>query len=450
MQRILNVFRRISFLDKGLVLLVATLLITTVALASYLVYVVIGLRQSLDAGNSAATTTLVLQDLEIQIESTESALRGYVITGDDSYLKTYEQSLKLIPNEEESLASSSSGISHKDHKELNDLIATKLAQVKSTIGIRKAYGAKPAMQQISSNRSNHLDQAIRDKVSSLALTKVKTFQPNYHRSQNSITQVLAVTLTVVGFVCIVCGVIIRYFQRAIEEQTATEGTKNEFLSLASHQLRTPATNVKQYLEMLRDGYMGKLTPDQQQAIDIADYNNEMGINIINNLLDVAKMDLDKIKLDKKSTDLYEFCRNIVKSYTPKLKFKNQTIELKKPRRKITAPIDRTYLEGALENIIDNANKYCPDKSTISIEITTSKNRDTAYVYVHDNGPGMSRKDVNKLFKKFSRLNTANTTRVEGSGLGLYWVKRVLELHGGEVRVKSDLNKGSTFRLAIPR
>lgn len=449
MQPIVNIFRRLNYVHKGLLVLLTLLLVATIALATYLVYTVVNLRQLLDQGTNAATTTIILQDLEIQIEATESAQRGYVITGNELYLQPYYQALEIIPQEEKSLTSSASSISNSDLKTLDKLIDQKLAQVKQTIATRKEKGFTAAVAQMQANSSNNLTQAIQNKVSSLALQKVQHFQPSYQKTQTNISVALFVTGIVVSFVFIMCGLIIRYFQRTIQEQQAVEGSKNEFLSLASHQLRTPATNVKQYLGMLKEGYMGKLTDEQLEAINIADRSNDMGISIVNALLGVAKLDLNEIKMDKKLTDLYELCCIVDKGYRARLKEKRQTLTVLKPKRRIKAPVDRTHLASAIENLLDNAHKYCPTGCAITISLAAQPSRQTATIAIHDEGPGMPKKSINKIFNKFSRLDTDNTTRVEGSGLGLYWVKRVIELHGGSIQVKSQLGEGSTFTITLP-
>jgi signal transduction histidine kinase len=218
--------------------------------------------------------------------------------------------------------------------------------------------------------------------------------------------------------------------------------------LASHQLRTPASNVKQYLGLLLEGYLGKVNPKQIEALEIANKNNEAGINIINALLDVAKLDLDKIHLNKENTDLYYITKQAVDEYRPKLKERRQTIKFNIAAKKVCIWADPTYMKSVIENLLDNASKYSHKKTKIVIEIN-KKNNKKAVLSIHDQGVGMKKGEMAKLFKKFSRIQSKLSGNIEGSGLGLYWVKQIVELHGGKVLVKSKQDKGSTFTIELP-
>lgn len=444
---ILNTFRRFNYLDRGLTLLLAVLLSATIGLALYLVYVVVSLRQLLNQGTSAATTTLILQDLEIELQAAESAQRGYIITGDTSYLQPYNSAVGVIAKEQKALAAQPYVLDKADRTNLNRLIAAKLKEIKLTITIRRDQGFAAALSQIKTNQGNELVTEIRSSISKLALEKIKPFEPSYKRSQSNLRLALFVSGIVVGFVFLICGVIMRYFERAIQKQRATEGTKNEFLSLASHQLRTPATNVKQYIGLLMEGYIGELTPEQTNALAIANKNNEMEINIINDLLGMAKLDLNKIQLNKKMLNVYDFTKEIVESYRDKAGEKKQTVRLVQSDKKATAPIDPVYIKSALENLLDNAHNYSPPKTHIYLEITSKPKKIS--IAVRDEGVGIKRAEMSKLFNKFSRLSDAHNSDVEGSGIGLYWVKRIVELHGGSISVKSKGGVGSTFTIELP-
>jgi signal transduction histidine kinase len=219
------------------------------------------------------------------------------------------------------------------------------------------------------------------------------------------------------------------------------------LSLASHQLRTPASNVKQYLGLLLEGYLGKLKPEQKEALEVANRNNEIGINIINDLLGVAKLDLNKIHLKKRDANIYSLVKEVVQEYRPQLKERKQTAKFEKVHTKAEANIDIYYLKSVFENLIDNASKYSPKKSRILIRV--EENSKKIIVSIKDQGVGIKKSEKSKLFKKFSRIPGEGSSNVEGSGLGLYWVKQIVELHQGRIYVKSRYGRGSTFIVELP-
>jgi signal transduction histidine kinase len=217
--------------------------------------------------------------------------------------------------------------------------------------------------------------------------------------------------------------------------------------LASHQLRTPASNVKQYLGLLLEGYMGKLKPQQAEALEVANKNNDIGIGIINDLLSVAKLDLEKIRLHKKATNLHGLVKEVVDEYRPYLKERKQTVKFERASKKVEVLADSNYLKSVFENLVDNASKYSPKRTHIYIRVEQMSK--WASVSIRDEGVGIRRAEKIKLFKKFSRIPGEATHNVEGSGLGLYWVKRIVELHNGRISVKSRSGKGSTFIVELP-
>lgn len=223
--------------------------------------------------------------------------------------------------------------------------------------------------------------------------------------------------------------------------------KEEFISLASHQLRTPATIVKQYVGMLQMGYAGQLTKDQLDMLGIAYKSNERQLEIIEDLLRVAKVDAGKVYLDRTYSDVSAQIENAIEGLRTSFKFRRQKIIFEKPESPMMALIDPKLLLMVFDNLLDNAGKYSKDGKTITIKINQDKKN--TLVYIHDEGVGISKEDMPKLFKKFIRIDNPLTNYVKGTGLGLYWVKKVLDLHGCKISVSSEVNVGSIFKITIP-
>lgn len=220
-------------------------------------------------------------------------------------------------------------------------------------------------------------------------------------------------------------------------------TKDEFISLASHQLRTPATGVKQYLGMLLEGFVGELKGKQKKAYA----SNERQLRVVSELLRVAQVDAGKVRLSRKRTDVVRLVEDILSEQGSLFEAKGQKVSLKASIRPIEIRVDTPTIRMVIENIIDNASKYSYEGQHISISI--KEERGVCTVSVRDEGVGISREDKAKLFQKFTRINNPLSTMVGGSGLGLYWAKKIVDLHSGEVCVSSRPNKGSTFTIVLP-
>lgn len=232
------------------------------------------------------------------------------------------------------------------------------------------------------------------------------------------------------------------------ELVALNNIKDEFISLASHQLRTPATIVKQYLGMMLDGLSGPLGDDAQSMLHQAYESNERQIQIVNDLLKVAHLDAGQVRIQKESVDVKRLISTVVQEQTPTCAGRQQILKQTGPNRKLVVRLDPEKIHMVLENLIDNASKYSRAGKTITIE--TTADRYSLYIRVIDQGVGVAKRDLPKLFQKFSRINNELSTEVGGTGLGLYWVKKVIDLHGGTVTVNSTLHKGSIFTIILPR
>lgn len=223
--------------------------------------------------------------------------------------------------------------------------------------------------------------------------------------------------------------------------------KDEFISIASHQLRTPATGVKQYIHMALEGYGGAVPPKLRVFLEKANNSNERQLSVINDLLQVAQMDAGKVVLRKEDIDTGRLIDDIIHEQGSKFSARRQTIRFKKPKAKVRVYADITKMRMVIENIIDNASKYTPPGKNILIRLT--KSQGMARIAITDEGVGIAEEDIDKVFQKFLRLDNPMSTEVGGTGLGLYWVQKVVELHGGSLSVTSELGKGSTFTVSLP-
>ena len=225
------------------------------------------------------------------------------------------------------------------------------------------------------------------------------------------------------------------------------GAKDEFVSLASHQLRTPATVIKQYAAMLNQGYVGDLSKEQVDMVDVVYKSNERQLEIIEDLLRVARVDDGKVYLEKSACNVVQQLEEVIDKQAILFKTRGQTVVLHKPRQQMIAFMDQKLMLMVLENLIDNAGKYSSPGSKITIDLDQNDTYTT--VSIKDTGVGIRKRDQQKLFQKFSRIDNPLSISVGGTGLGLYWAKKILDLHEGIIEVTSTLHKGSTFTVKMP-
>jgi two-component system CheB/CheR fusion protein len=236
-------------------------------------------------------------------------------------------------------------------------------------------------------------------------------------------------------------------KRERDQLVALNQAKEEFINLASHQLRTPATGVKQYVGMLREGYAGTLTETQNEFLDQANESNNRQLRIIEDLLKVAQVDSGHLTLQKTATDLVPLVESILKEQATCFTARRQQTAFTHTAPSVIAPIDTDKIRMVLENLIDNASKYTHEGKRITV--TLSQTDAAVRIDVTDEGVGISPTDRRRLFKKFIRLDNDMSVLVGGSGLGLYWAKKIVDLHGGSITVASTPGKGSTFTVTLP-
>lgn len=234
-----------------------------------------------------------------------------------------------------------------------------------------------------------------------------------------------------------------------EELVLLNSTKDEFISLASHQLRTPATGVKQYVGMLLEGYVGTLQEEQEAMLRYAYESNERQLKIIDDLLNVAHVDAGKVKVEKKPCNLLPLVHNVLQEQLSKFKSRDQKLVFNKPDDPIQAPVDARLIRMVVENLVDNAGKYTPEGRQIRVKVSEKARPKCAVITIQDQGVGIDKEDFSKLFQKFSRVSNPLSETVGGTGLGLYWVKRVIDLHDGNIKVTSTVGKGTTFTIELP-
>ena len=222
--------------------------------------------------------------------------------------------------------------------------------------------------------------------------------------------------------------------------------KDEFVSLTSHQLRTPLTAIRLFIEMLSDEQVGKLNAAQHDYINkVADSTRRM-IELVGDFLNNSRIDLGRLRIEPAMTELDKFIGDYVDELQPVAAEKNVKLTFERTDMP-SVPIDHNLYGQIVHNLLTNAIRYTPEQGKVTVAI---KNTAKGYeLSVSDTGIGIPKAAQAKLFQRFFRAENAVLMQGEGSGLGLYLVKKILELIGGSITYKTAEGKGTTFHVIIP-
>ncbi len=234
----------------------------------------------------------------------------------------------------------------------------------------------------------------------------------------------------------------------ITRQKEINRMKTEFVSIAAHQLRTPLSGIKWTLKMILDGDLGKISPRQAEFLEKGYESNERMITLVNDLLSVARLEEGRFVYDKEACSLEEIINEQITQLKKVAQRKEIKLIFKKSRKDLPKiEIDRKKIELVLSNIIGNAISYTPEKGKVTISVKNDKIN--IKVIIEDTGIGIPEDQRERIFSKFFRADNAIKSETEGSGLGLFICKNIIEAHGGRIWFESKKGKGSTFFFALP-
>ena len=234
----------------------------------------------------------------------------------------------------------------------------------------------------------------------------------------------------------------RELRRKNQKLIELDETKDDFISMASHQLRTPLTSVKGYLSMVLEGDAGKLNETQMKMLGQAFTSSQRMVFLITDLLNVSRLKTGKFVIDAAPVDLSTMIQSEIAQLTEAAQAKNLQLAYQKPAAFPKLMLDETKTRQVIMNFIDNAIYYTPEGGHIRIELADKPA--TVELRVIDDGIGVPKGEQHHLFTKFYRAANARKARPDGTGLGLFMAKKVIIAQGGSVLFESKENQGSTF------
>ena len=421
-----------------------------------------------------------IDNLNSDLENAETGQRGYIITGQEEFLQPYNSALPDIDKsfKELQVLTKDNSIQQERLIRMRPLIDAKLAELKNTIGIRRDKGFDAALQAILTTTTTTTVGAgkvimdeIRKIVEEMKVEETNLLQTRTNATNQTTSNTLSILIwgSLIGllFYIVVSYIINRFvigeivkkslLDKEKEANKATESAnkelrsldlaKDEFVSIASHQLRTPLTALKGYTSMLLDGDAGPISDKQREYLgEIKNANNRM-IALITALLNVSRVDLDVFVVEPIPVNLEEVAESVLKELEKNILDKKLKMETSFEKDIPLLNVDPTITRMIFQNLLSNAVKYTPLEGSIFLNI--KKDGLNLLISVTDTGYGIPKTAESKIFTKLFRADNARVKDPNGTGLGLYIIRATIEKTGGKIWFESKENKGSTFYVSIP-
>ncbi|MCK5579816.1 MAG: diguanylate cyclase [Candidatus Omnitrophica bacterium] len=244
------------------------------------------------------------------------------------------------------------------------------------------------------------------------------------------------------------NVLYKEIEKKNKELERLNNLKSDFVSTVSHELRTPMTITSEGISLVLDEIPGEINDKQRKLLMTSKQNMQRLSEIINDLLDISKIEAGRLELRRGMVDLNKLVKDLVDSYQAVMAENDVSISLDIVDEENFVYIDGNKIIQVLNNLLNNAMKFSPTNGVI--EVVVESEDDHVIVNVRDHGAGIEQKNLSKLFKKFQQLGHPTGQKVKGTGLGLAIAKALVEMHGGKIFVESTVGEGTTFSFALPR
>jgi signal transduction histidine kinase len=242
-------------------------------------------------------------------------------------------------------------------------------------------------------------------------------------------------------------VLYKELEKQNKELQKLDQMKSDFVYAVSHELRTPLTTIREAVSQMLDGILGPINEDQRDFMNICLEDIDRLKRIIDNLLDIARFEAAKVKLEVGPTDIVAVAGSVLNSFKAKAKNTGIALEADLPEKKIIITADKDRITQVFTNLVGNSFKFT-QKGTIKISVKEKEN--CVECYVEDTGKGFLKENLPKIFGKFQQFNRIDGPGEKGTGLGLSISRSIIDLHKGEIWVESEYQKGAKFIFTLPK
>lgn len=232
----------------------------------------------------------------------------------------------------------------------------------------------------------------------------------------------------------------------VTKEKLIEKMKTEFVSVAAHQLRTPLSAIKWTIRMILDGDVGEINEEQRELLEQTYISNERMIRLINDLLDVSRIEEGRLLYDQEDARIEDVLDSVIEASQEMLRNKNMVLEVNK-KETPKVKIDKEKIGVVIQNLLENAIKYTEQGG--KIKITLDNDEKNVIFKIEDSGVGIPKSQQDRIFTKFFRAENVTRMETNGTGLGLYTTKNIVQAHKGQIWFESEENKGTTFYFTIP-
>lgn len=238
--------------------------------------------------------------------------------------------------------------------------------------------------------------------------------------------------------------------RANEQLRMLDEVKSDFISVVAHQLRTPLSGIKWTLSLLMGGEAGSLSSVQKTLITKTYVSNERMIALVNDMLDADRIDSGKMRYARAPVQLVDLLDSVLFELLPQVQAKELALRFTPPLEGVPqVHADPEKMRAVFQNLLDNAIKYSRARGAIEVGIAPEGDRKAVRVWIRDEGIGVPREQQARIFERFFRARNAIQAETDGSGLGLFIVKSIIEKHGGRIWFESAEGKGAAFFITVP-
>lgn len=235
---------------------------------------------------------------------------------------------------------------------------------------------------------------------------------------------------------------------ALEGVRSINKLKSDFVSAVSHELRTPLTSIKGFASILMTGKLGAVPPEVKDRLEKINKHSDSLVQLINDLLDISRIEAGRVEMKYELKPLAPIVEAVADLLSPQLKDKKINLSVNIPEDLKPVFVDSSQIQRVFVNLINNAIKFTPAEGRITVKAFDAG--DFIQTDITDTGIGIAESDLEKIFDEFYRVDNAVNQSLQGTGLGLSLVKRIIEAHRGKIRVKSQLNAGTTFSFTLPK